>query len=172
MKDFFAKFLSHDAGPLAQFIKYAIVGGMATFVHISTFFICGRYLFPCLSDDDIAVRVLRKFNLMSLSEGYLARANASRARNAALCNVVAFCISNLFCYILNRLFVFTPGRHSIFMEFLLFCGVSAVSMLIGTVMQTALIAWCKVQTTFAFVTNLISSLAINYLARKFFVFNG
>lgn len=172
MKEFLSKFLSHEAGPLAQFIKYAIVGGIATFVHIGTFFVCGRYLFPCLSADDIAVRVLGKFKLMSLSESYLERANASRARNAALCNLLAFCTSNVICYILNRLFVFTPGRHSILMEFVLFFCVSAISMLIGTVTQTALIAWCKIQTTIAFGANLISSLAINYLARKFFVFNG
>lgn len=172
MKDFFYKFLSHDAGPLAQFIKYAIVGGIATLVHISTFFLCGRYLFPCLSEDDIAVRTLGKFKLLSLTDDYLVRAKASRARNAALCNVIAFCTSNIICYALNRLFVFTPGRHSILLEFFLFFCVSAISMILGTATQTVLIAWCRMQTTLAFGANLIFSLAINFVARKFFVFNG
>ena len=37
----FNTFLSHDAGPVAQFIKYAVVGGLATAVNILAFFLAG-----------------------------------------------------------------------------------------------------------------------------------
>ena len=57
----FNTFLSHDAGPVAQFIKYAFVGGLATAVNILAFFLAGWFLFPCLTDNDVLVRLLRKF---------------------------------------------------------------------------------------------------------------
>ena len=50
-------YLSHDAPPLVQFIKYGLAGGVATAVHILTFFIAGFYLFPCVAQDDILVRL-------------------------------------------------------------------------------------------------------------------
>ena len=172
MNEILRKFLSHDAGPFAQFVKYAFVGGLSTAIHILTFFLCGRFLFPCLTEGDIVVRLLGRFSLLSLSDDYRRKAAASRARNAAFCNVIAFAVANVFCYVLNRLFVFTPGRHSIAIEFLLFFGVSAISTLLGTVVQTVLIARCRIQTTIAFGANLVFSLAINYAMRRFVVFNG
>ena len=45
-------YLSHDAPPLVQFIKYGMAGGVATVVHVLTFFTVGFFLFPCVSADD------------------------------------------------------------------------------------------------------------------------
>lgn len=163
------KFLSHDAGPIAQFIKYAFVGGLATGVNILTFFISGWFLFPCLTEDDILVKLLKKF------KGDIAvpvSTKRSRATNAIYCNIIAYFTSNTVCYILNRMFVFQPGAHSLWVEAFLFFAVSALSTLIGTTIQTILIKKMSMQTTLAFGANLISSLAINYVMRKFFIFNG
>jgi len=157
-------FLSHDASPLVQFIKYALAGGIATAVHILTFFLIGFFLFPCVNRDDILVRIF-KLNAPEVDED-------RRARHAVYSNICAFFVSNTVCYIINRLFVFQPGRHSLPVEFLLFFAVSAVSVGIGTVLMGELIKRFKVQTTYAFGANILSSLAINYLMRKFFVFNG
>ena len=158
------KHLSHEAHPVVQFIKYGIVGGMSTAVHIVTFFICGWFLLPCLSQGDI---VLKLFGLTApvISE-------ATRAWHAGVCNAVAFVFSNVFCYILNRLVVFKPGRHHWVLEFLLFFGGSAVSMAIGTVIQTFLISHYGIQTTLAFGANIVCSLLINYAMRKFVIFKG
>ena len=165
----FGKFMSHDAGPVAQFIKYAIVGGLATAVNIFAFFLAGWFLYPCLTEDDVLVRLLRK--VRGDIQVPVAKTR-SRAANAIRCNVIAFFFSNAFCYVLNRLFVFQPGHHGLLLEAFLFFAVSAFSTFVGTAFQTLLIKKANLQTTFAFGSNLVASLAINYVMRKFVVFNG
>lgn len=160
----FLALLGHDVHPAVQFIKYAMVGGLATTVHIAVFFFCGWQLLPCLTSDDITVRLLH-ITVTTVSE-------AARAWNAGYCNAIAFAISNTFCYLLNRLFVFKPGRHHWVLELLFFFAVSGVSLTLGTVIQTFLITQQGVQTTLAFGVNLISSLLINYAMRKFVIFKG
>lgn len=169
LSEFFKTFLSHDAGPLAQFIKYAFVGGLATAVNIFVFFLAGWFLFPCLTEDDIFVKLIRK-----IKKNVVLPVSAFRSRyaNACYCNIVAFFFSNTVCYILNRLFVFQPGKHSALVEALLFFAVSGVSVFLGTLIQTWLIAKFNKQTTVAFCANLVTSLAINYVMRRFVVFNG
>ncbi len=156
--------LSHEAGPLLQFIKYAIVGGLATLCHIVAFYLSALLLFPCLTPDDYLVRLL-KVRVAPMADGL-------RARRAFICNAISFTFSNLFCYLLNRLFVFKPGRHHWALELLLFFSVSAVSMLLGSAFQTWLIVRRRWQTTIAFSTNLVVALLINYAMRRFVIFNG
>lgn len=159
-----SRILSRDANPVVQFLKYAVAGGFATAVHILTFFLAGFFVFPCVASDDILVRL---FGLAApVVEETL------RARNAIYCNIIAFLVSNTVCYIINRLFVFKPGRHSMLVEFLLFFAVSAVSVGLGTFLMGVLIDQFGIQTTYAFGANMFCSLAINFVLRKFFVFNG
>ena len=158
------KFLEHDTHPLVQFIKYGIVGGMATATHIVTFFLCGWFFLPCLTQDDITVRLLG-LTVPAITEG-------TRAWNAGICNGFGFVIANVFCYIMNRLFVFKPGRHHVLVEFLLFFAVSGISAVLGTAIQTFLITQYGMQTTLAFGANIICALAINYAMRKFVIFKG
>ena len=158
------KQLGHDAHPLVQFIKYGIAGGLSTATHIVTFFFCGWFFLPCLTQDDITVKLLG-LTAPALSE-------ATRAWNAGCCNAIGFVISNILCYILNRLFVFKPGRHHWVLEFLLFFAVSGLSMVIGTAIQTFLITHQGMQTTLAFGANIVCALFINYAMRKFVIFKG
>ena len=158
------RLLSHDVHPAVQFIKYAAAGGIATAVHITTFFLCGWLLLPCLTADDILVRLLG-LTVTTVSE-------TARLWNANLCNAIGFVISNTVCYLLNRLFVFQPGRHHWFKEFLLFIGVSAISLAVGSTIQSLLIVYLTMQTTLAFGANLVSALLINYAMRKFVIFKG
>lgn len=157
-------YLSHDAPPLVQFVKYGLAGGIATASHIVAFFLAGFFLFPCVSAEDPLVKL---FGLVAP-----AVEEALRARHAVYSNILAFFVSNTVCYIINRLFVFRPGRHHIVLEFLLFLAVSAISMAVGTALMGILIKQFGVQTTYAFGANILSSLAINYVMRKFFVFQG
>ena len=156
--------LSHDASPVVQFFKYAFAGGIATVVHILAFFLAGFFLFPCVASDDILVRIFRL--AAPVVEETL------RARHAVYCNIIAFLVSNTVCYVINRIFVFKPGRHSLLVECLLFFGVSAISVGLGTFLMGVLIDRFGIQTTYAFGANMVCSLAINYVMRKFFVFNG
>ena len=158
------KHLSHDAHPLVQFIKYGIAGGLATATHITAFFLCGLFFLPCLTQDDILVRLLG-LTAPSISE-------STRVWNAGICNSIGFVIANAFCYALNRLFVFRPGKHHWSVEFLLFFAVSGISWAIGTTIQTVLIKYQGVQTTLAFGANIGCALLINYAMRKFVIFKG
>lgn len=162
MIDTIKKLLSHDAHPAVQFFKYAAVGGMSTAVHMTMFFLCGWFLFPCLTQDDIFVRAL----------GLTAPAieESSRWLLALYSTCIAFVISNTFCYFLNILFVFKPGKHHPVIEFLLFFGVSGISMAIGSALQSWFIAHYAMQTTIAFGASILTSLLINYAMRKFFIF--
>ena len=160
----FRQLLSNDAPPFVQFLKYAFCGGVATGVQILSFFLIGFFLIPCVDDQDIVVKVLH------LTAPVLG--DAVRARNALFSNAIAFVLANAVCYVLNRLFVFKPGRHSMWVECLLFFAVSGVSMALGLAVQTWLIHAFGIQTTIAFGACLVTSLAINYVMRKFFVFNG
>lgn len=159
------RFLSKDAGPIVQFVKYAIAGGMATLTHIVTFFVLGWRLFPCLTEDDIMVRLLK-------IKTTAPKASKSRAINAAIATAIAFLISNAMAYLLNVLFVFDAGKHDIVIEIALFYAVSGISIVIGTSLQTLLIARYGIMTTLAFGSNIVSALLINYAMRKFFIFNG
>ncbi len=164
MPKWLREFLSHETTPVVQFLKYAIVGGMATGTHVLVFYTCAILVLPSLSQNDIVVQILG----LSVPEV----SDAQRAWNAGLGNAVSFVFSNIFCYILNRLFVFKPGRHYWLVELLLFLGASGISMVIGTAIQSWLIAHFAVQTTLAFGANIFTSLAINYAMRRFVIFKG
>ena len=62
--------------------------------------------------------------------------------------------------------------RSVLVEFVLFLGVSAISMTLGVALMTFLIRRFRVQTTWAFSANTLTSLLVNYALRKFFVFKG
>jgi len=153
-----------EAGPLVQFVKYAIGGGVATAVHITLFHLCAWKLFPALQDNDWAVRL---FRLRTAPED-----DRIRARNSAIDNGIAFVFSNLTAYLINIWWVFKPGKHGFLVEIGLFYLVSGVSVVIGTSMMGLLIRRHGVRTTFAFGANLVTALLINYAMRKFVIFNG
>ena len=149
-----------------QFIKYALAGGVATGVNVVTFFLLAVFAFHCLAPDD-RVAVLRSRHAgITVPEV----SDAVRSVNALVCNTIAFLVANFVCYVINRLFVFVPGRHSVAVEALLFLAVSAISFAIGTAAQTLLIALGGISTSIAFSANLVSALAINFVARKFLIF--
>ena len=159
-----AAFLSTDAPPAVQFLKYALVGGVATAVHVSTFFAAGFLVWPCVGKDDILVRLFR-LEPREVPEEL-------RARRAVYCNIVAFLVANTVCYLLNRAFVFKAGAHAVWLEAALFYAVSALSVGLGTVLMGVLIRRFRVQTTWAFGANTVTSLLINFVLRKFVVFGG
>ena len=162
------QFKSREAGPLIQFIKYGIAGGVATATCIATFYLMSFFVLNALNTDDAVVRILQtfmSFDIASVADGI-------RARNAAINNSVAFVVSNFVCYLINVAWVFKPGRHHWLVEIGLFYLVSGVAFALGTGLQTWLIAQFGVQTTIAFGTNLVTALLINYAMRKFVIFHG
>lgn len=158
------QFLSHDAGAFAQFVKYGIVGGIATAVHIAIFHLVGWKFVPCLEQRDWFVQLLRlEVEVVD---------DARRSRNSMITNGCAFLVSNMVAYILNVLFVFEAGKYSRALEISLFYLVSGVSIVIGTSLMGWLIRAYGMRTTYAFISNLVTALLINYVMRKHVIFNG
>lgn len=153
-----------SAHPLVQFFKYAFVGGMSTGVHVVAFSAAAWWVFPCVTENDLVVKI---FGLTAPEVEESVRASLT-----VKSNVCAWVCSNAFCYVLNRLFVFRPGRLSVVAEFLAFSAVGGFSMFVGSAAMAWLVSAFGVQTSIAFLTNLVASLAFNYALRKFFIFKG
>lgn len=158
------QFLGRDAGPAVQFIKYAIGGGAATATHIAIFHLLAWRAFPALQANDWAVKLLK---LQAARES-----DAVRARNSMIDNGIAFLFSNFVAYVINIFWVFQRGRHSVLIEVGLFYLVSGVSIVLGTALMGYLIRRYGVRTTYAFLSNLVTALLINYAMRRFVIFNG
>ena len=156
--------LSPDAGPVVQFVKYALCGGIATATQIILFHLIGWRIFPCLEARDPFVRHLR------LTVPVID--TRRRARNSMITNFVGFLFSNLVAYILNILFVFKAGRYHWFVELASFYAVSAISLVLGTSLMGYLIRRFGLLTTIAFGSNIVTAMLINYAMRKFFIFQG
>jgi len=153
-----------DSDNIIQFIKYALAGGLATITHIVIFHFIGWKIFPSLQEKDHAV------NFFNLS---IQKVNdATRARNSMIGNGIAFLISNMVAYITNILWVFQGGKYHFIIELLFFYAVSGVSVFLGTILMGILIKRFGILTTYAFASNIVTAVMINYIVRKFFIFNG
>ena len=164
MRSFLNQFKGHNHGTLVQFIKYGIAGGAATSVHIVAFYILAGTIFPALSVDDKAVTVL---GLPSTDID-----EKTRATLAALNNIIAFFFSNGVAYILNIKWVFMAGRHPRSIELMMFFAVSGTSIVVGSGIVWGLVRWGSATSTTAFVANILASVMINYVMRKYVIFKG
>ena len=151
-----------DSENIIQFIKYALAGGLATVTHITIFHFLAWKMFPALQEHDHAVRFF-KLQIQKLND-------SQRARNSMISNIIAFLFANLVAYITNILWVFERGRHSFIIEIMLFYVVSGISVFIGTVLMGVLIKRFGMLTTYAFASNIVTAVLINYAVRKFFIF--
>ncbi len=133
-------------------------------MHIIIFYFVAWKIFPSLQEKDFVVVSLE----LTVTEVDL----ATRSVNSMLSNGVTFVFSNMVAYIINVFWVFKPGRHSRIIEIGLFYLVSVVSAVIGTSVMGFLINYYSIQTTYAFISSIVSSVMINYGMRKFYIFNG
>ncbi len=154
----------NDTDGVAQFIKYAICGGLATVTDMAIFYLLSWRFFSALKTDDIAVRIFR-LKIKPVTE-------ERRARNFIINTGIAFIFSNFVAYTLNALWVFEPGRHVWYIEMILFYAISLVSIAIGTALGWAMIKFMKLSTTSSYIGKLTASLLINFVCRKFIVFKG
>lgn len=153
-----------DYQVILQFIKYALAGGLATVVHIAIFHLVAWKVFPALQAKDHVVRLLH-LKIREVND-------YTRSRNSMINNCIAFMVACMVAYVANVLWVFESGRHHIVIEILLFYLVSGISISMGTPLMGFLIKRFGVLTTYAFCANLFTSVMINYVVRKFFIFQG
>ena len=141
--------LSRDTPVAVQFVKFGICGvaSLGTFVSIA-------YLLAFLFQDFISP---------SLPPG-------TRALHLNILHLGAFIPANLVAYATNRTFVFTPGRHRIHNEFLLFTVIAIASYLVGLSAPEVLIRWLAVPNWIASAGFILASGLFNFVTRKFLVF--
>ena len=156
--------LSHDAHPFIQFVKYGLAGGAASVVDIAMFFLLAWLVIPDLRPDEKLVTLFH-LHVQPLDPH-------TQTVHYVINKCLTFLVSNFISYSLNILFVFKPGRHSKLKEFGLFYLVSGISFVIGTAIGAGIIATMHTTTTVAFLANMVAALAINYAGRKFFIFHG
>jgi len=155
---------NQEADGLIQFVRYAVAGGAGTLFHFVFFNVLSWKVFPALKDNDPFVKLF-KWEIVWIDHG-------TRARNAMINNIIMFFLSNLLVYYININWVFSSGRHSLFVEIAFFYLFAFAGMVVGTSAMGLLINKYKLQTTLAFGVNIIAAVLINYTARKFFVFSG
>ena len=158
------RFLSHDSGAFAQFVKYGAIGVMSTCVQMVVFYVLAATALKCLGPDDWAVRFL---GLPAVSVGA-----GVRAFRAAVATAIGFTVANIFCWLMNRLFVFKPGRYRWYVEFSLFFGVAALATVVALGVQSLLIKYAGLMTTMAVIVEVIVSFFFNFFIRKFIIFKG
>jgi putative flippase GtrA len=146
-----ARMNARDTHPLIQFMKYGICGVGALIVHQVIWGTCTMWLFPAFGDD-IPQDV--------------------RALNTTYANMVAFFFSNVFAYVTNSMWVFTPGRHHRVKEFFYFTLVSTLGFTAGLVAGPYLIHKYGISTLLAQLLMVFASVMVNFVCRKFFVFKS
>jgi len=146
---------SRDTPVFVQFAKYGAVGVVSTVILFAIAMTLSFTVFPAM--DGMVVDGLPITDQL-------------RERNLIISNLIAFPIANTFTYFMNVRLVFTPGRHSPWVEFGLFTAVSLVSFLAGLIGGPKLIGWFGVPSITAQVSLMVTSALVNYLCRKFLIF--
>ncbi|MFA5139829.1 MAG: GtrA family protein [Elusimicrobiota bacterium] len=164
LKSILRQFSQRESTPLVQFIKYSLGGVVATTVDVVVFYILAIWILPALTPSDPIARVLG-LRIAALAEG-------ARSTRYVLDRVITFMFSNYTAYYINIRWVFTPGRHSKAIEVALFYAVSIASFCLGTGLGWLLIRATGMDTTYAYAANVVASVAINYVCRKYVVFKG
>lgn len=143
-------FHSRDAPAAIQFLKYAICGVGAVLIHVGVYLALLYIVWPELDAPKLDAWT---------------RAKATFGPTA-----IAFLFSNAFVYWVNMKWVFTPGRHAPLVEFLLFTAVNLPGALTGTLGQAALVYFWHWPGWAAMAGFILPNVLINYLCRKFFIF--
>jgi len=161
--------LSLDSGPFWQFVKYGVVGVMATCVQTGIFYIFAATCLKCLGPDDWAVRLLGLPSVVFTGDEPW---YASRGMLAAAATAIGFVVANVFCWLMNRWFVFRPGKFRWYVELGMFFGVSTLATFIALGVMKILIDQFGMMTTLAVVVEVVVSFFVNFFIRKFFIFKG
>ena len=164
LKKAIARILSHDAGPFWQFIKYGAIGVASTGVQIAIFYLLASTFMACLTADDWAVRL---FGFPSVEV-----ADDVRAFRFGIATVAGFALANVFCWLMNRAFVFKPGKFGKLLEFLMFFGAAAFAAVMAIVLSALMIRAFSMMTSLAVVVEVLVSFVINFAVRKFVIFKG
>jgi putative flippase GtrA len=147
--------MSQEAHPLLQFVKYGLCGVLAAVTHNLIMATLSLTLFPAgkgMVADGVAI------------------SEALRGHNLVLNNAFAWPFGTIVAYWLNIRFVFTPGRHSRLVEMVLFWVVSAIGFFPGAYVVQWMAEDLSLPSTVAQLGFVFTSVAVNFLTRKFVIF--
>lgn len=150
-----ARMNARDTHPLIQFIKYGICGVGAAVVHNGVVALITLLWLPAGKGMLVDGVVLEE---------------ATRVWDLKLANMWAFPLGTLVAYITNTLWVFTAGRHSRLKELLLFYCVSAIGFFPGLFVVNWLAGHLHLPSLVAQLGFVLTSVAVNFVCRKFFIF--
>ena len=154
--------------PIIQFVKYGLVGVVATGVDMCIFYLFSWRIIPALQKSDPLFKILSKF---IHKEIWIAEVSEIvRGRRFIINSTIAFLFSNLTAYALNIMWVFEAGKHIWYIELLLFYFVSGISICIGMFLGWGMIRMLNLSTSFSYVGKLISAMMINFVCRKYIIF--
>ncbi len=165
----FLRILSHDCGAFWQFIKYGMIGVLSTLVQLGVFYLLATVCLPCHEPADWAVRFL---GVPAASFTGNEPWYATRGMLAGTYTALGFVVANVFCWLMNRRFVFKPGKFKWYVEFGMFFGAAASATVIALVVMKVLIDLFGMMTTLAVVVEVLVSFLVNYFLRKFYIFKG
>ena len=154
---------------IAPFVKYGAIGVMATCVQTGVFYVLASTCLRCLTADDLAVKL---FGLPSVAFTGNEAWYASRGMIAAAATAVGFVVANIFCWLMNRRFVFKPGKFRWYVELAMFFGASTLATVIALGLMKFLIDQFGLMTTLAMGVEVVVSLLVNFFIRKFVIFKG
>ena len=143
-----SRFIENKSHTHIQFIKYGIAGALATGVHVVAFTFLNETVLPA----DIGQQ------------------GAQRGWNFFWSFSIAFTLANFVGYLVNRRWVFQSGRHSNLIELALFYVIAFIAYLLGTPLGAYLVAKYPLNEYAVFLMVAMTSVLVNFLGRKFLVF--
>ncbi len=148
-------FLRRDAHPFLQFVKYGLAGVVAALAHNGLVLVLTLTVLPAgkgmLIDGQVLDEVVRNRHLL-------------------WANTLAWPVGTVVAYVMNTTFVFTPGRHSKLVEAGLFALVGALGFFPGLLVVDWLAGHLGLPSTVAQLGFILTSVAVNFLCRKFLIF--
>lgn len=143
---------TRDTHPAIQFLKYGICGIGSLTLTTAIFWAISKW---------------GKYHALDAS-----LPNDVRALYSIYNNIIAFFFGNIFAYVTNSMWVFTPGRHHRVLEFIYFSAVSSTGFAIGLLAGPYLIKMYGISTVAAQLLLIVASTLVNFICRKLFVFKG
>ena len=147
-----------------QVVKYGAIGVIATYIQASVFYLLCSTCLMCLGAGDWAVCRLG-LPSAAVSDGV-------RAVRFAVATSAGFVVANVVCWLLNRWFVFRPGKFRWHVELALFFGTATFATVLALAISSALIRFAGLMTTIALAIEVVVSFLVNFFVRKFFIFRG
>lgn len=149
--------IDRNAHPLLQFVKYGLCGVAAAITHNGVMIALSLTVFPAGKGMLVDGQVI---------------SDAVRSHNLVLNNAISWPFGTLVAYILNINFVFTPGRHSKWLEWILFWIISAIGFFPGAFVVHWLAEGLGLSSTLSQLGFVFTSVLVNFLCRKFIIFEG